>query len=131
MNVLLINGSPHERGCTDTALREVAGELERAGVRTRIFWIGRGPVRGCIGCGGCAGKGRCVFDDDPVNEALALAQDADGFQSQQFRVAGANAHAVERSFFHSAFSFVTKLDPLDYTAALKKWKGAVCKLFAG
>ena len=26
MNVLLINGSPHKKGCTYTALSEVAGE---------------------------------------------------------------------------------------------------------
>ena len=27
MNVLLINGSPHEKGCTYTALTLIAGEL--------------------------------------------------------------------------------------------------------
>ena len=27
MNVLLINGSPHEKGCTYTALSLIAGEL--------------------------------------------------------------------------------------------------------
>ena len=27
MNVLLINGSPHKKGCTYTALSEVAGQL--------------------------------------------------------------------------------------------------------
>ena len=80
MKVLLINGSPRENGCTYTALREVADALEREGVETEIFQIGQGPIRGCIGCGGCArlGKGRCVFDDDRVNEALALAAQCDG-----------------------------------------------------
>ena len=28
MKVLLVNGSPHRNGCTDTALREVAGALQ-------------------------------------------------------------------------------------------------------
>ncbi len=28
MNVLLLNGSPHEKGCTYTALAEVARALE-------------------------------------------------------------------------------------------------------
>lgn len=112
MNVLLINGSPHERGCTDTALREVAGELERAGVRTRIFWIGRGPVRGCIGCGGCAtGKGRCVFDGDPVNEALALAKDADGFvfgSPVHYAAAGGAMTAFLDRFFYAGRGFALK-----------------------
>lgn len=81
MKVLLINGSPNEHGCTFTALSEVAGALEGEGVGTEIFHIGKGPVRGCIGCGGCArlGKHRCVFNDDPVNEAIAKAETCDGF----------------------------------------------------
>ena len=29
MNVLLINGSPHEKGCTYTALSLIAGELNK------------------------------------------------------------------------------------------------------
>ena len=32
MNVLLINGSPHKKGCTYTALSEVAGQLEKNGI---------------------------------------------------------------------------------------------------
>lgn len=81
MKVLLINGSPNEKGCTYTALSEVAGVLEREGVETEIFHIGRQPIRGCIGCGGCTRKGnaRCVFDDDAVNRALEKAEEADAY----------------------------------------------------
>lgn len=46
MKVLLINGSPHEKGCTYTALREVADILEKEGIDTQIFHIGTGPVHG-------------------------------------------------------------------------------------
>lgn len=53
MNVLLINGSPHEKGCTYTALSEVANTLEKHGIVTRIYPIGKKPVRGCIACGRC------------------------------------------------------------------------------
>ena len=59
MHVLLINGSPHEKGCTYTALSLVAGELNAAGITTEILNVGTKPVGGCIGCGGCAkGNGR-------------------------------------------------------------------------
>ena len=80
MKALLLNGSPHEHGCTYTALREVADALHREGVETEILWIGSEPIRGCIGCGGCArlGKNRCAFDDDRVNEALSIAAGCDG-----------------------------------------------------
>ena len=33
MKVLLINGSPHEKGCTYTALSLIAGELKAQGIR--------------------------------------------------------------------------------------------------
>ena len=49
MKVLLLNGSPHEKGCTYTALCEVAGALEKNGIETEIFQIGNKPVSGCIG----------------------------------------------------------------------------------
>ena len=43
MKVLLLNGSPHEKGCTYTALCEVAGVLEKNGIETEIFQISRLP----------------------------------------------------------------------------------------
>lgn len=78
MNVLLINGSPHEKGCTYTALSEVADTLEKYDISTRIYHIGKKPVRGCIACGRCNELSRCVFDDDCANEILSLMQRADG-----------------------------------------------------
>ena len=78
MNVLLVNGSPHERGCTDTALQEAGRMLEQAGIRTTRFWIGSEPLAGCSGCGYCARAGKCCHDDR-VNVFLDAAKDADGF----------------------------------------------------
>ena len=79
MKVLMINGSSHENGCTMTALREVASVLEQEGVGAEIVQLGKGPVRDCIACGGCRGRRRCAFNDDPVNETLEKAREADGF----------------------------------------------------
>lgn len=71
MKALLINGSPHQHGCTYIALSEVAKSLGEEGVQSEILWIGNGAVRGCIGCQGCAKNGaRCVFTEDRVNEAI-------------------------------------------------------------
>ena len=44
MKVLLLNGSPHEKGCTYTALEEVARTLEADGVQAEIFWLGKEPI---------------------------------------------------------------------------------------
>ncbi|MDP4109785.1 MAG: flavodoxin family protein [Bacillota bacterium] len=79
MQVLLVNGSPHEKGCTYTALCEVAKALEIEGIKTEIFHIGTKPVRGCMGCAHCRIDGKCVYNDDPVNAALEKAKNADGF----------------------------------------------------
>ena len=67
--VLLINGSPHQFGCTYTALRETADTLEKNGVETEIFYLGTKPIAGCVACAKCHESGRCIFDDG-VNQLL-------------------------------------------------------------
>jgi multimeric flavodoxin WrbA len=78
MGILLINGSPHEKGCTYTALSEVAGELNRNGFETEIRHIGNEPVRGCRACGACQNTGLCALDDDPCNAIIGLMGAAQG-----------------------------------------------------
>ena len=79
MKVLMVNGSPHEEGCTYTALGEVAKALEKAGVETEIMWLGVDAIAGCIGCGACAKTGKGCFRGDVVNEFIEKAKEADGF----------------------------------------------------
>ncbi|MCR4818533.1 MAG: flavodoxin family protein [Fretibacterium sp.] len=69
MKALLINGSPHEKGCTFTALCEVEGVLKKHGIGTEMFWIGAGPIAGCVACGHCFETGKCV-QQDKVNEII-------------------------------------------------------------
>lgn len=78
MKVLLINGSPHEKGCTYTALDQAAGPLRQAGIETEFFWLGTAPISGCRGCRACATLRRCAIDD-AVNAFTDLAADCDGF----------------------------------------------------
>ena len=83
MKVLLVNGSPHEKGCTYTGLFEVAKELEKSGVETEIVHIGKKPIGGCIGCGGCSGKGKCVFGADGVNSIIEKAEESFDLEEAQ------------------------------------------------
>jgi len=78
MKVILVNGSPHEKGCTYTALSEVAKTLREEGVGTEIFWIGKEPLTGCTGCKSCAKTGDCVYGGR-VNEFLEIAGGFDGY----------------------------------------------------
>ena len=77
MKVLLINGSPHEDGCTNRALKEVANVLNQEGIEATIVHIGNKNIRGCIDCRGCKKIGKCVFDDE-VNKVAKLFEEADG-----------------------------------------------------
>lgn len=102
MKVLLVNGSPHRNGCTYTALQEVEKELNAAGVETEIFWIGTKPISGCLGCGQCLKTGKC-FMDDPVNEFLEKAAEADGFvfgsPVHYASISGALSSFMDRAFY--------------------------------
>ncbi|WP_321417444.1 flavodoxin family protein [uncultured Methanomethylovorans sp.] len=78
MKVLLVNGSPHEKGCTYTALTEVAKTLNEEGIDTDIYWIGTKPLTGCTACKSCARTGKCAFNDI-VNDFLDIVKDVNGF----------------------------------------------------
>ena len=77
MKVLLINGSPNERGCTYTALAEAQKVFEKNGIETEIVYLGKKPVAGCVACGICRKAGYCVYDDT-VNEVIDELDDIDG-----------------------------------------------------
>ena len=78
MKVLMLNGSPHAKGCIYTALNEMAAVFDKEGIETEIIHIGNNAVRGCISCNYCRNNGKCVFNDDHVNETAAKFENADG-----------------------------------------------------
>ena len=79
MKVLLINGSPHEYGCTYTALKEVADRLSVNGIDSELLWLGTDPIRSCQDCRGCGKlKCRCVYGGDAVEKAQELLENCDG-----------------------------------------------------
>ncbi len=80
MKALLVNGSPRPKGCTFTALSELAKTLEENGIETEIIQIGNKDIRGCIACRKChsTGSGKCVFEDI-VNEVAPKFAEADAF----------------------------------------------------
>lgn len=67
MKVLMINGSPHEHGCTFTALTEIKNALSEKGIDSDILYLGKKPIASCIACTKCFETGKCIFDD-AVNE---------------------------------------------------------------
>ncbi len=108
MKVLLICGSPHEKGCTYTALTAVATALEDCGVETELVSIGREDIRGCMACHGCRTGNGCVYDD-MVNVIAEKAKTADGFvfgsPVHYASPSGALISLMDRLFFSSAQYF--------------------------
>lgn len=76
--VILLNGSPHAKGCTSAALEEMIRTFETEGVETELIHVGSKAIRGCVACGYCERNGKCVFGDDLVNEVAAKFEMADG-----------------------------------------------------
>ena len=111
MKVLLVNGSPHEAGCTYTALSEVGEALRAEGVDTEMIWLGNKPVEDCIACGKCRELGKCVFDD-VVNELIGRAKEADGFvfgsPVYYAHPSGRVLSALDRAFYAGKAAFAGK-----------------------
>ncbi len=76
MNVLLINGSPHENGCTWTALTEISDTLTQLGIESEIFHIGKDAIQGCTACGACSQTKECVFQDNVIKELTKKLENA-------------------------------------------------------
>jgi len=79
MKTLLLNGSPHEKGSTYTALTFVAAELVQEGIEAEILHVSKEPISGCRACYACRsnGRNRCAFDGDVVNVVLEKIEAAD------------------------------------------------------
>ena len=75
--VLLLNGSPHPKGCTAAALQEMITVFNAEGIETELIQVGNKDVRGCVACRSCGKTGKCVFDD-LVNEVAPKLEAADG-----------------------------------------------------
>ena len=76
--VIILNGSPRNDQCTGTAIAEMLPVFEQEGIETEVINIGTKDIHGCIACRSCAKTGKCVFDNDPVNETAAKFKEADG-----------------------------------------------------
>ena len=112
MKVLLLNGSPRKNGNTAIALQEMIKVFEEEGIETELVQVGNQAIRGCIGCGGCAKKGKCVFDD-AVNEVAEKFEHADGLVlGSPVYYASANSTLTalcDRLFFSTPYSKCMKV----------------------
>lgn len=112
LKVLMLNGSPKANGNTAIALREMENVFKENGIEVENIVIGNQAVRGCIACGSCYEKGKCVFDD-VVNELAPKFEEADGIVvASPVYFASANATLIatlDRLFFSTSFDKTMKV----------------------
>ena len=112
MKVLMINGSPHAKGNTYTALHEMEKIFAENCIDTEIVHIGNQAVRGCIACYSCAKNGKCVFNDI-VNEMAPKFEACDGLViGSPVYYASANATLIaflDRLFYSTHFDKTMKV----------------------
>jgi len=80
MKVIAFNGSARRDGNTAVLVRQVFSELENEGLETELVQLAGQKIRGCTACMWCVEKknGRCVIENDLVNEAVGKMLAADG-----------------------------------------------------
>ena len=110
MKVLLINGSPNEKGCTYTALSEMVKIFNQENIESEIFHIGVDSISPCKACRACVKLQKCVIDDS-VNSLLEKINEYDGF------VIGSPVHYASASGVISPF-----LDRLFFCRLKKNWR---------
>ena len=112
MKVLMLNGSPRANGNTALALDEMKKVFETEGVETEIVQVGNQAVRGCVACGRCRERGKCIFDD-VVNTLAPKFEAADGLvAASPVYYASANATLIavlDRLFQSTPFDKTMKV----------------------
>ena len=112
MKVLMLNGSPKQKGNTVQALAEMEKVFTEEGIDVVTVQVGNQPIRGCMACGGCYKTGKCVFDD-VVNELAPIFEEADGLVvGSPVYFASANATLIsvlDRLFYSTNFSKTMKV----------------------
>ena len=112
LKVLMLNGSPLANGNTSVALKEMEQVFKDNGIETEIILVGNKDIRGCIACGSCYEKGKCVFND-MVNELALKFEEADGLvDASPVYYASANATLIaclDRLFYSSHFDKTMKV----------------------
>lgn len=105
--VLLVNGSPHIKGCVARAFDELEKTFAECGIITERINVGTKDIRGCIACNFCRTHNRCVFDD-AVNETAPKFADADGIiVGTPTYYAGSNGQVLaflDRLFYSTAMT---------------------------
>ncbi|GAU77883.1 flavodoxin family protein [Fusibacter sp. 3D3] len=115
MKVIAINGSPKKEGNTYHAIQLVAEELKNENIEVEIIHVGNQVIRGCLACNACMKNkdGKCIIDNDPVNEVIQKMKEADGIllgsPVHYAAVSGTMKSFLDRAFYAGSGLFRHKV----------------------
>ena len=69
MKILVLAGSPHKKGTSNTLVEEFAKGAKDAGKKVEIIDLAKSNIHPCLGCDHCGMNGDCIQKDDG-NEIL-------------------------------------------------------------
>ncbi|AFM40946.1 multimeric flavodoxin WrbA [Desulfosporosinus acidiphilus SJ4] len=75
--VVILNGSPHEHGCTAALADVVSKEAADLGAEVKSYYLNGMNINSCQGCRACTDKGQCIQQDD-MREIFDEIASADG-----------------------------------------------------
>lgn len=80
MKVIALNGSPRLIGNTGNALNDVLDEIEKEGIEVEQIQLYAHHLERCNDCRSCMirGDGRCIIEEDDLNDILDKLRQADG-----------------------------------------------------
>jgi len=80
MKVIVLNGGPRLGGNTSAAVNVLLDELGKHGIRTEHVQMYGSIMTPCNDCGSCVirGDGRCINENDDMNDYLDRLAEADG-----------------------------------------------------
>lgn len=76
MKILVLAGSPHKNGTSNTLAKEFIRGAQESGHAVTIYDAAKGNMHPCLGCGHCGMAGDCIQKDDG-NAVLEQILDAD------------------------------------------------------
>ncbi len=74
--IVILNGSPHEKGCTAALIDEISKAAGVQGAEVKSYYLQGMDINGCQGCYACRVQGQCIQQDDmqELYEEIAEAQ---------------------------------------------------------
>ena len=64
MKILVLEGSPHKKGTSNTLAEEFVKGATDSGHEVEIYDVAKGNIHPCLGCDYCGMNGNCVQKDD-------------------------------------------------------------------